>query len=281
MAVKKYYVTHNRVKNAQNDLLKAQKVIILNDITRKVSFMYLHSKKYSLRYSDVDFNDLVRPSALLAVMQESACLSADELGFGYKNLSPRNIGFILSNWYVELYRPIRLNEEITVNTWPVKPKHLIVMRDFELFVGDEKVGVGSSRWCLVNLTDFSLLPSSAVFDNVNTEYNDFRSTQFSSWKIPRADAENADYVKFISYSDYDHYNHANNTKYADFLMDAFSVDELKDKWVSSFRISYIKQCKYGEKLELYKSMLEDGSWVVEGRVGDELRVQFNVVFSNV
>ncbi len=243
--------------------------------------MYLHSKDYHLRYSDVDFKDILRPSALLSVMQESACLSADELGFGYKNLSPKNIGFILSNWYVEMYRPIRLNEVITVHTWPVKPRHLIVMRDFELFVGEEKVGVGTSRWCLISLDDFSLLPSSAVFSDDKTEYNDFRSTQFSSWKIPRAVSEHADYIKYISYSDYDHYNHANNTKYADFLMDAFSVDELRGKWVSSFRISYIKQCKCGEKLELYKSRAEDGSWIVEGRVGDELRVQFNAVLSDL
>ncbi len=243
--------------------------------------MYLHSKDYSLRYSDVDFRDFLRPSALLSVMQESACLSADELGFGYKDLMPKNIGFILSNWYVEMYRPIKLNEVVTVHTWPVKPKHLIVMRDFEMFVGEEKVGVGTSRWCLINLADFSLLPSSVVFDGVSAEYNDFRSTQFSSWKIPRVVSQKPDYIKYVSYSDYDHYNHANNTRYADFLMDAFSVDELKDKWVSAFRISYVKQCKYGEKLEFYKCKAEDGSWIVEGRVGDEVRVQFNVVFANL
>ena len=126
-------------------------------------------------------------------MQESACLSADELGFGYKNLQPKNIGFILSNWYVELYRPVAYNESLTVHTWPVRPKHLIVMRDFELFVGDEKVGVGTSRWCLVDLATFSLLPSSSVFADVDIRYNEFRSTDFNSWKIPRV--EDVDFTK--------------------------------------------------------------------------------------
>ena len=243
--------------------------------------MYLHSRDYAFRYSDADFRDIVRPASFLAVMQESACLSADELGFGYKNLQPKNIGFILSNWYVELFRPVNYDDVLTVHTWPIKPKHLIVFRDFELFVGKERVGVGTSRWCLVDLANFAMLPSSVIFDGVKTEYNDFRSTTFNSSKIPRSEGGECTYSKIISYSDYDHYNHANNTKYADLLMDAFSVDELRGKWVKQFRISYIKQCKCGEKICFYRLKLDDGSWVVEGRAGDELRVQFNVLFGEL
>lgn len=243
--------------------------------------MYCHSKDYAFRYSDADFQDIIRPASFLAVMQESACLSADELGFGYKDLQPKNIGFILSNWYVELYRPVNYDDVLTVHTWPIKPKHLIVMRDFELFVGDEKVGVGTSRWCLVDLATFTMLPASTIFSDVNIEYNDFRSTQFNSWKIPRALGGQNTYEKIISYSDHDHYNHANNTKYADFLMDAFSVDEIKGKWVKQFRVSYIKQCKCGEKLQFYRLQLDDESWVVECRAGEELRAQLYVVFGQL
>ncbi|MGN0815020.1 MAG: acyl-[acyl-carrier-protein] thioesterase [Candidatus Coproplasma sp.] len=238
--------------------------------------MYLHSKDYQFRYTDADFQDRIRPAGLLSVMQESACLSADELGFGYKVLQPRNIGFILSNWFVELFRPIKYDEVLTVHTWPVKPKKLIVFRDFELFVGDEKVGLGTSRWCVIDLGNFSMLPASAVFEGMNVEYNEFRSTEFNSWKIPSVSTHEPSYTKYGSYSDYDHYQHINNTKYADLLMDAFSVDELRGKWFSQFQISYIKQCKCGEKIDFYKEQSEDGCWIVEGRVGDETRVQFKV-----
>lgn len=238
--------------------------------------MYLHSKEYEFRYTDADFQDRIRPAGLLSVMQESACLSADELGFGYEDLQPKNLGFILSNWYVEIFRPIKYNEKLTVHTWPVKPKKLIVFRDFELFVGDEKVGLGTSRWCIVDLKIFSMLPASAVFEGVDVEYNDFRSTDFNSWKIPSVSSDKSTYSKIGSYSDYDHYNHINNTKYADLLMDAFSVEELMGKWVSQFQISYIKQCKCGDKIDFYRGFTPEGFWIVEGRVGDELRVQFKV-----
>ncbi len=242
----------------------------------------MHEKEYGIRYTDVDFKDRLRLSALLSVMQESACLSADELGFGYADLQPMNIGFILSNWYVELSEPIYYNDKVTIRTWPVKPKKLIVLRDFEIYMGGRKVGVGTSRWCLVDLATFTMLPASAVFgENDGREYNDFRSTDFNSWKIPEVRQGELTYTKYVSYSDYDHYNHVTNTKYGDLLMDAFSVEELKDKAVKTAQISYIRQCKYGDKIDFYKEKSEDGFYLVEGRVDGELRVQMKVMFNDV
>jgi acyl-ACP thioesterase len=242
--------------------------------------MYLHKKEYEIRYTDVDFADNLKLSSLISMLEESACLSADELGFGYSVLAPKNIGFILANWYIALNRAIRLGEKVMVHTWPIKPKKLIVFRDFEIFVGDEKVGVATSRWCMVNLSDFSMLPASVIFANDEREYNDFRSVEFSDWKIPRIDCAQPSYEKVVSYSDYDHYEHVNNTKYADLLIDAFSPEQLKGKFISSAQITYDKQCKYGEKLQFFKQQIDD-YFLVEGRVDGELRVQLRVKFNEI
>lgn len=239
--------------------------------------MYLHKKDYEIRYTDVDFKDELKLSALLAMSEQSACLSADELDFGYAVLAPKNYGFILSGWYLQLFRPIRLGEVLTVHTWPVKPRKLIVMRDFEYFVGGEKVGVATSRWCIVSLTDFSLLPSEAVFGNDAREYNPNRSVEFNGWKIPAADGA-AVYEKTVTYSDYDHYHHVNNTKYADFLMDVYSPQDLADKTIASAQIMYVKQCKYGENICFSLCRGEDCD-IVCGTVDGELRVQMRIVFA--
>lgn len=246
-------------------------------INLEVNNMYMHKKNYEIRYTDVDFADVIKLSSLTSLMEESACLSADELGFGYDVLTPKNIGFVLVNWYMEFYRPIKLGEVLTIATWPIKPNKLIVLRDFELYVGDEKVGAATSRWCLVDLANFTTLPSAAIFANDTREYNDFRSVDFNSWKLPAVDSDEVCYSKYVSYSDYDHYDHVNNTKYADFLLDAFSVDELKNKYIKSSQITYVKQCKYGEKIDFVKKEV-DGAWFVEGRVDGEPRVRMKVVF---
>ncbi len=61
-------------------------------------------------------------------------------------------------------------------------------------------------------------------------------------------------------------------------MDVFSVDELSEKFVKSFQITYVKQCKYGETLGFYRKDF-DGYSIVEGRVDGELRVQMRVEFN--
>ncbi|MDE7439240.1 MAG: hypothetical protein K2N23_01845, partial [Clostridia bacterium] len=243
--------------------------------------MYRHIKDYQLRYTDVDAFDNLKLSSLLSFLEESACLSADELGFGYADVAPKNIGFIVVNWYIKLNRNIKLGDLLTVHTWPLKPKHLIFLRDYELYCGDEKVGVCTARWCMIDTVKYAFLPVSAFFsENFFDGYNTERSIDFRDWKIPNISSGETIYSKKIMFSDYDHYFHVNNTKYADFMFDVFSVEELQERSVSSVQITYVKQCKEGEEITFSKERRE-GFYLVEGKVGDELRVQMRIEFNDV
>ena len=56
---------------------------------------YCYRQRFPLRYTDFDFKDELSLSSLLAIIQESATGSADELGFGYEDLKPHNFGFLV------------------------------------------------------------------------------------------------------------------------------------------------------------------------------------------
>ena len=239
--------------------------------------MYKNIRNYDIRYTDVDFKDELKLSSLLSVLEESACASADELGFGYDDITPRGIGFILANWYIEIYRPMRLKDRLTVHTWPMKPKNTIFFREFEVYCDGIKVCAATTRWCMVDLETFSILPTSAFFEGDMREYNEFRAIDFNSWRIPAVKDGVKKYEKVVSLSDYDHYHHVNNTKYADMCLDVFDVDEFAGKSLGAVQITYVKQCKYGEKLEFYRSDC-DGFTLIEGRVGGEPRVRLKAEF---
>lgn len=239
--------------------------------------MYCHIKDYEIRYTDTDFNDSLKLSSLLSLMEESACLSADELGFGYSDLQPKRLGFILVNWYVELSSPIKLGDIVSIHTWPIRPKRMIVFRDFELFVGNKKVGVATSRWCVVDLNNFSMVPSEVAFP-VKIEYNENRSVDNADFKVSGVADSNIVYSKTVSYSDYDHYNHANNTKYGDYVMDVFSPDELRNKNLACVKLTYVKQTKYGETLDFFREKTDQG-YLVEGRVNGEVHVRALLTFN--
>lgn len=243
--------------------------------------MYRHRKIYELRYTDVDAYDVLKPSALLSFLEESACLSADELGFGYADVAPKNMGFVIVNWYIELFRPIKLGDKLELHTWPLKPRHSIFLRDYELYSGGEKVGVATARWCLIDAVNFAVLPVNAFFKEGDFEgYNTERSIDFKAWKIPEVKRGKKVLKRKAGYSDCDHYFHVNNTKYADFLTDAFTIDELKGKYMNRLQITYIKQCKEGEKLEFWRAD-DEGFTLVEGRVKGEARVRFSVGLDEV
>lgn len=243
--------------------------------------VYANIQRYALRYSEFDYKDEMRPSALLGITQESACASADELGFGYDDLKPRDLGFIIVGTYCKLRRPVRLGEQVEVETWPLPPRLVFFERDYRVRVGDEEVASVASRWCLVDLKTFSLLrPEHLGAAHERCPYRDDRAAEPPSWKIPRIRAGREVYRMNVANSHCDHYFHANNARYADFFFDCFSMAELSAKRVTAFQISYEKQAKEGTELSLWREDLPDGA-LCEIRCGDETLSRFRVWFDEV
>ncbi len=240
---------------------------------------YCNRKTYELRYSDFDFKDELTMTALLALVQESACRSADELGFGYDDLRPLNFGFLVVNTYCRLKRPIRLGENITIETWPLPPRHVIFERDYRVLSGEEEVAAVASRWCLVDMGSFAMLTPDKMGEvHEKCPYRNEKTVEVPSWKIPKLTEDAREvYTMQVRQSHCDHYMHANNTQYLDFFGDCFTMDELAARRISSFQISYQKQAKEGKELRLYRKDF-DGYTVCEARADGELLTQFRVDF---
>lgn len=240
--------------------------------------LYCNTQKYLLRQTDFDFKDELKFSALLSLAEESASFSAEELGFGYEALKKWNYGFIIVNTYCEIYRPVRLGEPIEVDTWPLPPRHVIFERDYRFRVGKETVAAIASRWCLVDLTTFSLLTPDKMGEvHAKCPYRAEKTVETPSWKIPASGNAREVYQMRVGNSQCDHYLHANNTRYADFFLDCFSQDELRSP-VRSFQISYERQAKEGAELLFTRS--DEGEYsVCEAKQNGETISRFRLRFS--
>ncbi len=239
---------------------------------------YCHERSFLLRYTDFDFRDELLPSAILSFAQESAASSAEELGFGYEALKQKNYGFITVNTYCELYAPAKAGDTLTVETWPLPPRHVIFGRDYR--IKDRKgeiVALLASRWCLIDLPRFVMLPPEALGEvNARCPYNPERAVVAPPAGIPRiAGGGRECYRMTVRPSVCDHYLHANNTKYADFFYDCFSMQEHKS--LKSFRISYNKQAKEGAELTFFRLDTEGGA-ICEARSEGSVIAQFRAEF---
>lgn len=225
---------------------------------------YVHQKRFLVKYSDVDFKDECKLSSALALFQEVACSSADELGFGYNAIKPKGLGFITAATYVEFQKPIKLGE-VNLETWPTPPRHVIFERQYLLKQDGVIAATACSRWCLVNMSDFKMLPASTLTDQDYSTYNSDKCVLVPSWKVaPYEKDEEEAYRVRITYSDYDHYHHVNNTVYASFFTNCFSILFWEKHRVKSFLINYVLQAHEGDELIFYKTRLNEDKYCIHG-----------------
>lgn len=243
---------------------------------------YEHIQRFTVKYCDADFKDELKVSALLAYLEEVACSSADELGFGYAYVKPRGYAFMVSNLCCEFFTPVNLGETITLKTWPTPPTHVVFGREYQVLSEKEEVKINaSSRWCLIDMNSGKLLPSKVIDNQDYTTYNTTKLMENICWKIPAfsVGAEPCKFTLTIANSEYDHNMHVNNTRYADYCFNCFSVQELSERKLKKFMISYVKQCKEGEALRFYREKGEDGGYLVQGVNGqNETVVQAYILF---
>ena len=228
---------------------------------------YEHNQEFLIKYCDVDFKDELKVSTTLAYLEEVACSSADELGFGYAFVKPRGYAFIVSNIYCEFIEPVTIGDTVCIKTWPTPPSHVVFGREYQIF---SKSGAlctnASSRWCLIDLKTAKLLKSDVIDNQDYSTYNTTKLFDGLRWKIPTFNPEEGE-LKFsltIANSEYDHNMHVNNTRYADYCLNCFSIEELSRMQLKRFMISYVKQVKENETLRFYRKKQEDGSYLVHG-----------------
>lgn len=228
---------------------------------------YRHVKQFQVKYCEVDFKDQLKISTALSYLEEVACSSADELGFGYAFVKPKGYAFMVSNLCIEFLRPVALGEMISVQTWPTPPTYAIFGREYQMLSQKGELCVNaSSRWCLIDINSGKILQSKEIDNQDYSTYNTDKALNDVKWKIPAFSYKETDcrFSLKIAYSEYDHNMHVNNTRYADYCMNCFSVEEMNTLTLKRFCISYVKQCKEGEVLRFYRKQLEEKEYLVQG-----------------
>lgn len=244
--------------------------------------MYEHIQEFTVKYCEADFKDELKVSTLLSYLEEVACSSADELGFGYQFVKPRGYAFMVTGLSCAFEKPVVLGEKVVVKTWPTPPTHVIFGREYQLLsqTGEVKVNA-SSRWCLIDMKDGKLLTSKVIDNQDYSTYNTTKLFNNVRWKAVPFKKENGE-LRFsltIANSEYDHNMHVNNTRYADYCFNCFTVKELSEKALNRFTISYVKQCKEGEKIDFYRQDLGAGNYLVQGfNQADEMVTQAQIYF---
>ena len=106
---------------------------------------------------DVGENNTLTNIAILKLMQETAALHSDSVGYGLNDSPKTHLAWIILNWRLKVFsRPI-WNTKLTIKTWAKPVGKLYFYRDLEIYDSNENlVAIASSKWILIDTETHSI-----------------------------------------------------------------------------------------------------------------------------
>lgn len=104
-----------------------------------------------VRYSEVDSQGRITPTAVLDYFQDCSSFQSEDLGIGVEYLKENRLAWVLVSWQIEIARYPGLGEQITVGTWPYGFKGFYGYRNFIMKDGNGRTAAcGNSMWVLLD-----------------------------------------------------------------------------------------------------------------------------------
>lgn len=239
--------------------------------------MLFYEKKTSLRVSDYDAEDRIKPQAILDLFQQVATLHADIIGIGFKEMLKRDIIWVTVRLKYEVVRNPEYCAEVTLRTWPHREGRVDFDRDYEILDEKGKVLIrGSSKWCVVNVKTRKILFGGEVTYG-DGEYYEQKVFPEGIKKIKDFPTDGFfEYDGRTEYSDLDHNGHVNNARYCEFIQDAVRL--ARGREIKTFAIDFINEMKADTPFRLFYGE-ENGVYRVKALTGDteNFRAEFTVV----
>ncbi len=207
-----------------------------------------YEREIELKYSEIDYDKSLKPFSLLNYFQDVASDNAEELGFGYSFITPKNLMWVLLKYRIEFNKyPVDI-PYVTVKTEPRGYNRMFAYRDFEMYAGKELLGRAFSMWSLVDIDSLAIANVEKALQNPNFSKFEAREDDLSFEKIQPMEKVELQKEFEVRYNDLDVNRHANNGNYIVWAFEPLSF-EFKSKYKpKTIDLFYKKEIKYGEKL---------------------------------
>ena len=208
-----------------------------------------YEEKITVKYSETDQNLAMKPFALLNFLQDIASKNAENLGFGYSFIHPKNYAWFLIKYRMEFEEYPFDIQELTLKTEPRGYNKLFAYRDFELFRGEKLLGRMHSMWSIVDIDFRSIVPVKNVIpENPYMTQFEKREDDLAFAKISTIMNPTLEKEFEVRYNDLDVNGHANNGNYIVWAFEPLSFEFKNNHRINTLDMIYKKEARFGEKL---------------------------------
>jgi len=188
-------------------------------------------------------------------MQEVASNHADRLGWGFADLEPKGLFWVLSVIRVEVFRWPRFGSRLILSTWPSNLNRLQAAREF---LGTDREGTplfaASSSWIILNRN--SGRPHNLLQVTPPFPITEKRALQSPLCRTKPKNHSATGFSVLVPASALDINGHVNNTEYLRWAFDALCRRQGRPN-LSSFQVTYHSEVFAGDELEF--SVTDGGS----------------------
>ena len=238
------------------------------------------SKDYTITCYEADANQLMRPTAMLDLMQEAANVNATTLGFGYDEMINSNTAWVLSRTHVKFINTPKWRQEVNLKTWHKGVSKLFYLRDFIL---SDKEGnpmiLATTSWLIIDMNTRRLVRNNDLA--LSDTAMDAIATPADKVVVP-VDIEPELVRKHpITWSEIDTNGHVNNVKYVVWAIDAVKTEDIKERPLKELLINYDAEVMPGDVVKIFRVRQETEEGIVyyiTGKVADKQNFSVKLVF---
>jgi medium-chain acyl-[acyl-carrier-protein] hydrolase len=219
---------------------------------------------FKITSADTDMYTRIRAGSVVNLLIQSAINSAESLGFGFDGLKEQKLYWVLSRLTVEIYHPLKWNDEAEVETWPKTVEGLLYTRDY--IIRDKSQNIiarATSGWLAID-TDTK---KPKIIDGIKAEMFVHLKNKHGLNESPEKLSSATDGDSFTvhsGYFDFDLNRHVTSTRYIDWMMDTFSADFHHKHFPKRISVNFMKETLPGDSIGIKRESKNGLQYNFEG-----------------
>lgn len=216
---------------------------------------------------ECDFNHRWKPAAFFQHLTEAAGQHAARLGFGYAEMYAQNLFWVHSRMKIQFLRFPNAGDVITIHTWPkTVQQKLFYIRDFEVFnAAGDCLAAATSAWLVMDATARRLVTPLSL--NLQIPARSDRVGLDEPLEKLSGGEDGAEVLRVqAGYSAVDILGHVNNSRYVEWVCDAFPVTMYSQQQIDWLQINYDREIRPGDSVSIRAQQSAEtlGRWAVTG-----------------
>lgn len=216
-------------------------------------------KEYFVGIKDIGKENHVTNAGFLSFLEEIASNHSATVGYGVNDIQSKNKVWLLMDWKLQVFERPQYGEALKIKTWarPIEKHIFYTYRDFEVFKGEKRVAIATSKWVFFDLQTNKI---AKITDEILSLYHPEKEQVFEEKeiaKIAEPQEKNLNIQYEVKRADIDINNHMHNLNYLKVAYEALPEEIYFGEEKNNVRIMYKHQILLGDKINCYYTREEN------------------------